>query len=148
MQTVHQLSELNASMYEMEHIRSGIKLIWLDRQAENKTFSVTFRTYPWDDTGVFHVLEHSVLCGSTRYPVKEPFVELMKSSLNTFLNAITFSDKTVYPISSRNDHDFINLMRVYMDAVLHPSIYQNLKSFSRKAGITNSRKKALPHIKA
>ena len=144
MQTVHQLSELNASMYEMEHIRSGIKLIWLDRQTENKTFSVTFRTYPWDDTGVFHILEHSVLCGSTRYPVKEPFVELMKSSLNTFLNAITFSDKTVYPISSRNDHDFINLMRVYMDAVLHPSIYQKPEIFQQEGWHYELSEKGIP----
>lgn len=117
------LSELSGRMHELEHEKTGAKLIWLERPEENKTFGIAFTTLPWDDTGVFHILEHSVLNGSDRYPVKEPFVELMKNSLNTFLNAMTFPDKTVYPISSRNDQDFLNLTRVYLDAVFHPLIH-------------------------
>ncbi len=117
-----QMPELNAVLYRMTHDKTGLELVWLKREEENKTFGIAFETLPWDDTGVFHILEHSVLCGSDKYPVKEPFVELMKSSLNTFLNAMTFPDKTFYPISSRNDKDFINLMRVYLDAVFCPLI--------------------------
>lgn len=120
---IRDLPELEARMVRMEHDKSGARLVWLDRKEENKTFAISFRTLPEDDTGVFHILEHSVLCGSDRYPVKEPFVELMKSSLKTFLNAMTYPDKTMYPVSSRNDKDFMNLVRVYMDAVLHPQIY-------------------------
>lgn len=117
------LEELKAKFYEMEHEKTGAKLVWIDRPEENKTFGIAFETLPWDDTGVFHILEHSVLCGSDRYPVKEPFVELMKSSMNTFLNAMTFPDKTFYPISSRNHKDFMNLARVYLDAVFFPLIH-------------------------
>lgn len=121
--------ELGAVLWELEHERTGTKLVWLERKEENKTFLIAFQTQPWDDTGVFHILEHSVLCGSERYPVKEPFVELMKSSLNTFLNAMTFPDRTVYPVSSRNHQDLLNLMRVYLDAVFHPAIYQKPEIF-------------------
>ena len=117
---VREEPELKAVMYRMTHEKSGADLIWLKRDDENKTFSITFKTIPSDNTGVFHILEHSVLNGSEKYPVKEPFVELLKSSLQTFLNAMTFPDKTTYPISSRNDQDFLNLMDVYLDAVLHP----------------------------
>lgn len=120
---IRPIPELEASMILMEHEKSGARLLWLNRREENKTFAIAFRTLPEDDTGVFHILEHSVLCGSDRYPVKEPFVELMKSSLQTFLNAFTYPDKTMYPVCSRNDKDFLNLVRVYMDAVLHPRIY-------------------------
>jgi Zn-dependent M16 (insulinase) family peptidase len=95
----------------------------------NKTFAITFKTLPFDDTGVFHILEHSVLNGSDKYPVKEPFVELLKSSMQTFLNAFTAPDKTMYPVSSRNEKDFMNLMSVYMDAVFHPAIYTNPNIF-------------------
>lgn len=126
------LNELNAVMYEMEHEPTGLKLVWLDREEENKTFGIAFKTLPCNDTGVFHILEHSVLCGSDRYPVKEPFVELVKNSLNTFLNAMTFPDKTLYPVASRNNKDFINLMRVYMDAVFHPAIYSNPDIFRQE----------------
>lgn len=122
-QETRPLPELEAVMVRMEHDKSGARLVWLDRKEENKTFAIAFRTLPEDDTGVFHILEHSVLCGSDKYPVKEPFVELMKSSLQTFINAFTFPDKTMYPVCSRNDKDFANLVRVYMDAVLHPLIY-------------------------
>lgn len=120
--TVTELPELDAVLYRMTHDQTGLELVWLKRDEENKTFAIAFETLPWDDTGVFHILEHSVLCGSDRYPVKEPFVELMKSSLNTFLNAFTFPDKTVYPVSSRNEKDFLNLIRVYLDAVFCPLI--------------------------
>ena len=116
------VEELQAVLHQMEHQTSGARLVWLERPEENKTFGIAFQTQPWDDTGVFHILEHSVLCGSDHYPVKEPFVELLKSSMNTFLNALTFRDKTFYPVSSRNRQDFYNLMRVYMDAVLHLSL--------------------------
>ena len=114
------LPEAGADMYRMEHAKSGARLIWLDRPDDNMTFSIAFKTIPRDDTGVFHILEHSVLNGSEKYPVKEPFVELLKSSMATFLNAMTFPDKTMYPVSSRNGRDFLNLIDVYMDAVLHP----------------------------
>lgn len=115
-----QLPEIGAVLWRMEHEKSGADLVWLDRADDNKTFSIAFKTIPQDSTGVFHILEHSVLNGSQKYPVKEPFVELLKSSMATFLNAMTFPDKTMYPISSRNDQDFLNLMDVYLDAVLHP----------------------------
>lgn len=126
------LPALSATAHLFRHETTGAELLWLDRATENKTFSVSFQTLPEDDTGVFHILEHSVLCGSERYPVKEPFVELMKGSLNTFLNAMTFPDKTVYPISSRNDRDFDHLMRVYLDAVFRPSIYSNPNIFRQE----------------
>lgn len=121
--------ELKGTAVEMLHEKSGARLLWLDRNDVNKTFSVSFRTVPSDDTGIFHILEHSVLCGSKKYPVKEPFVELIKNSMNTFLNALTFSDKTMYPISSKNDKDFFNLMDVYLDAVFNPAIYTRPEIF-------------------
>ena len=127
-----ELPELSAVLYRMEHEKTGLELVWLSRDEENKTFGIAFETLPWDDTGVFHILEHSVLCGSDKYPVKEPFVELMKSSMNTFLNALTFQDKTMYPIASRNDKDFVNLMRVYLDAVFHPLIYSKPEIFQQE----------------
>lgn len=127
-----ELGEICATYYRMTHEKTGLELVWLKRDEENKTFGIAFETLPFDDTGVFHILEHSVLCGSDRYPVKEPFVELMKSSMNTFLNALTFSDKTFYPVSSRNGKDFINLMRVYLDAVFCPLIYSKPEIFRQE----------------
>ena len=129
---VRSLSELNCSLWELEHEKTGTPLAWLDRADENKTFAIAFKTIPEDSTGVFHILEHSVLCGSDKYPVKEPFVELLKSSVNTFLNAMTYPDKTVYPLSSRNNKDFLNLLDVYMDAVLHPAIYRKPEIFRQE----------------
>lgn len=123
------LPEIGGTLHEMEHIKTGAKPVWLERPDDNKTFGIAFTTLPENSTGVFHILEHSVLCGSDRYPVKEPFVELMKNSMNTFLNAMTFPDKTFYPISSRNEKDFLNLMRVYLDAVFHPLIYTKPEIF-------------------
>ena len=117
---VREVKELKAVMVRMEYEKNGADLVWLDRKDENKTFAITLKTIPTDNTGVFHILEHSVLNGSEKYPVKEPFVELLKSSLQTFLNAMTFPDKTMYPVASRNDQDFLNLVDVYLDAVLHP----------------------------
>ena len=121
---VRELPELEGRLWEMTHEKTGAELCWLDRADENKAFSIAFKTLPEDSTGVFHILEHSVLCGSDKYPVKEPFVELLKTSLQTFLNAMTYPDKTVYPVSSRNDQDFLNLMDIYLDAVFHPAIYR------------------------
>lgn len=129
---VNKIDELKANVYEMEHIKSGAKLLWINRKDENKTFSIAFKTIPEDSTGVFHILEHSVLNGSDKYTTKEPFVNLLKGSLNTFLNALTFQDKTLYPISSRNDKDFLNLINVYMDSVLHPAIYKKPEIFMQE----------------
>lgn len=129
---IRELDELGACLIEMTHDRTGAELAWLDRADVNKTFSIAFKTLPEDSTGVFHILEHSVLCGSDKYPVKEPFVELLKSSVQTFLNAMTYPDKTVYPVSSRNDRDFLNLIDVYLDAVLHPAIYHNPSIFRQE----------------
>lgn len=124
--------EIGATLFEMEHEKTGAKLHFLKREDENKTFAITFKTIPEDSTGVFHIIEHSVLCGSEKYTVKEPFVELLKGSLNTFLNAMTFPDKTMYPVASRNDKDFLNLVSVYMDAVLHPAILKNPNIFRQE----------------
>lgn len=129
---VRESEELKGTLYEMEHIKTGAQLAWLDNGCENKLFSATFKTLPWDNTGVFHILEHSVLAGSDNYPVKEPFLDLIKSSMNTFLNAMTFPDKTMYPVSSKNEQDFINLTRVYLDAVFHPAIYHNDSIFRQE----------------
>lgn len=129
---IRHLNDLNADMVEMTYEKNGARLIWLDRDDANKTFGIAFKTTPEDDTGVFHILEHSVLCGSDKYPVKEPFVNLIKTSLHTFLNALTFSDKTLYPISSRNNRDFLNLTGVYLDAVLHPAILKNPDIFRQE----------------
>ena len=114
------LPELQGTLHEAVYKKNGAKLLFIDREDSNKTFAIAFKTIPTDDTGVFHIIEHSVLCGSEKYPVKEPFVELLKGSLKTFLNAFTFPDKTMYPVSSRNEKDFLNLVDIYMDAVLHP----------------------------
>ncbi len=129
---VREIREFGCHLIEMEHEKSGAQLAWFDRADENKTFAVAFKTLPEDSTGVFHIIEHSVLCGSDKYPVKEPFVELLKSSLQTFLNAFTYPDKTVYPVSSRNDRDFLNLIDVYLDAVLHPRIYSMPEIFRQE----------------
>lgn len=116
---VCEIAAVDGTLYMMSH-RSGARLAYLDREDECRTFGITFGTLPTDDTGVFHILEHSVLCGSKKFPMKEPFTELLKGSLNTFLNAMTYNDKTTYPVSSRNDKDFYNLVDVYMDAVFNP----------------------------
>lgn len=129
---VRPVAELDGELIELTHDKTGLEALWLKRDEENKTFGIAFETLPWNDTGVFHILEHSVLCGSDKYQVKEPFVELMKNSMNTFLNAMTYPDKTVYPVCSRNNKDFINLMRVYLDAVFHPLIYSKPEIFGQE----------------
>ena len=119
------IDEIQSEAYVMEHTYSGARLLYLGNNDDNKVFSISFRTPPYDDTGVAHILEHSVLCGSRKYRLKEPFVELVKGSMNTFLNAMTYPDKTMYPVASRNAKDFQNLMDVYLDAVFYPLIYEN-----------------------
>jgi len=119
---IRELREIGGRLVEMRHDVTGARLVWADNGDENKLFSVGFRTIPEDSTGVFHILEHSVLCGSDKFPVKEPFVELLKTSMNTFLNAMTFPDKTVYPVSSRVEQDYLNLTEVYLDAVFKPKM--------------------------
>ncbi|MBL8079271.1 MAG: insulinase family protein [Anaerolineales bacterium] len=116
------IHELNCDAKLYEHKRTGARLLSIINDDENKVFSINFRTTPKDSTGVAHILEHSVLGGSEKYPVKEPFVELLKGSLATFVNAFTYPDKTCYPVASQNEKDFYNLIDVYMDAVLHPRI--------------------------
>ena len=120
-----EISEIQSIGSVFEHVKTGTRLVSIQNDDTNKVFYVGFRTPSKNSTGVAHILEHSVLCGSQKYPLKEPFVELIKGSLNTFLNAMTYPDKTVYPVASTNDKDFKNLMDVYMDAVFFPDIYQN-----------------------
>ena len=115
---------VDGEFVEMRHNKTNAPLAWMNNSEENKLFCISFKTIPEDDTGVFHILEHSVLGGSENYPVKEPFLYMLKGSMNTFLNAMTFPDKTMYPVSSRNKSDFINLTRVYLDAVFKPLIYK------------------------
>ncbi len=119
------IEELNSLALRFEHSATGARVLFLENDDDNKVFSAGFRTPPANDRGVAHILEHSVLCGSRKYPVKEPFMELMKGSLQTFLNAMTFPDKTLYPVASRNKKDFFNLMGVYLDAVFYPKISEN-----------------------
>ena len=125
------LPEIDGTATVMRHA-SGARLLYLANDDNDKAFSISFKTPPANDTGVFHILEHSVLCGSEKFPVKEPFVNLLKSSMQTFLNAMTFADKTVYPVSSTNEKDLMNLMDVYLDAVLHPAIYQREAIFQQE----------------
>ena len=103
------IEELDADAYVLRHEASGARLLYLACDDENKAFAIGFKTPPADDTGVFHILEHSVLCGSAKFPVKEPFVDLIKSSMQTFLNAMTYPDKTIYPVASTNEQDLLNL---------------------------------------
>lgn len=119
------LEGIRSIAYEMVHTQSGAKLIYLQNDDKENLFSVAFKTPPYDDTGLPHILEHSVLCGSKRYPVKDPFVELLKTSLATFLNAMTYPDKTVYPCASMNEEDFRNIVRVYCDAVFFPLLTES-----------------------
>ncbi|MDO4977948.1 MAG: insulinase family protein [Eubacteriales bacterium] len=118
------LDELHGEGYVLRHNKTGARVLLVENDDNNKVFHIGFRTPPCDDTGVAHILEHSVLCGSAKFPSKDPFVELVKGSLNTFLNAMTYSDKTVYPIASCNAQDYHNLMHVYLDAVFYPNIYK------------------------
>lgn len=127
-----ELKDLNSIGYRIRHKKSGAKIAVISNDDDNKVFYIGFRTPPEDSTGVPHIIEHTVLCGSKQYPVKDPFVELVKGSLNTFLNAMTYPEKTIYPVASCNKKDFQNLMSVYMDAVFHPNIYQQEEIFKQE----------------
>ena len=126
------IEEYRSDVTMLRHKKSGARVLTMANDDENKVFAIAFRTPPADSTGLPHILEHSVLCGSRKFPSKDPFIELAKGSLNTFLNAMTYPDKTVYPVASCNDRDFANLMDVYMDAVLHPNIYREEKIFRQE----------------
>ncbi|MBD5451780.1 MAG: insulinase family protein [Lachnospiraceae bacterium] len=127
-----QIEDIGSMSYLLEHKKTGARIALLSNDDENKVFYIGFRTPPTDSTGVPHIIEHTVLCGSKEFPLKDPFVELVKGSLNTFLNAMTYSDKTVYPVASCNDKDFQNLMHVYLDAVFYPNIYKEEKIFRQE----------------
>lgn len=126
------LKELNSTGYLVRHKKTKARIVLLENDDDNKVFHIGFRTIPKDSTGVAHIVEHTVLCGSRDFPVKDPFIELEKGSLNTFLNAMTYPDKTVYPVASCNDKDFQNLMHVYLDAVFYPNIYKEEKIFRQE----------------
>lgn len=126
---IEEIKDINSKAYIYEHEKTKAKLVYIQNDEENKTFAVSFKTPPEDETGLTHILEHSVLSGSTKYPVKSPFLELRKSSLSTFLNAMTFSDKTMYPVSSINDKDFKNLTDTYLDAVFNPLVLEKEEIF-------------------
>ena len=130
--STEEIPEIEGSAYVMRHDASATRLLYLQNADPNKAFSISFKTPAADDTGVFHILEHSVLCGSEEFPVKEPFVNLLKSSMQTFLNAMTFPDKTMYPVASTNEQDLLNLMDVYLDAVFHPAIYEKRTIFEQE----------------
>lgn len=126
------IKDLNSEGIILRHKKSGARIAVISNDDDNKVFYIGFRTPPEDSTGVAHIIEHTVLCGSDKYPVKDPFVELVKGSLNTFLNAMTYPEKTIYPVASCNDKDFQNLMSVYMDAVFHPNIYKYQEIFQQE----------------
>lgn len=126
------IADIHSRGYLLKHRKSGARVMLLENDDENKVFNIAFRTPPADSTGVAHILEHSVLCGSKHFPLKDPFVELVKGSLNTFLNAMTYPDKTMYPVASCNDQDFQNLMHVYLDAVFFPNIYEKEEIFRQE----------------
>ncbi|MBR4574577.1 MAG: insulinase family protein [Lachnospiraceae bacterium] len=126
------IDDIRSMGYLLRHKKTGARVVCIENDDDNKVFYVGFRTPPEDSTGVAHIIEHSVLCGSEKYPAKDPFVELAKGSLNTFLNAMTYPDKTVYPVASCNDQDFANLMDVYLDAVFHPNIYKREEIFRQE----------------
>ena len=118
-----ELQDIHSKGWLLRHKKTGARVMLIENSDENKVFNIAFRTPPKNSTGVAHILEHSVLCGSREFPLKDPFVELVKGSLNTFLNAMTYPDKTCYPVASCNDRDFQNLMHVYLDAVFYLIFY-------------------------
>ena len=129
------LPDIKAEGYFLRHKKSGARVMLIPCDDDNKVFNIAFRTPPKDSTGVAHIIEHTVLCGSRKFPLKDPFVELAKGSLNTFLNAMTYPDKTMYPVASTNAADFRNLVNVYLDAVFYPNIY-NEENIFRQEGIS------------
>ena len=126
------LQDIHSKGWLLRHKKTRARVMLIENDDENKVFNIAFRTPPKDSTGVAHILEHSVLCGSREFPLKDPFVELVKGSLNTFLNAMTYPDKTCYPVASCNDRDFQNLMHVYLDAVFYPNIYKKEEIFRQE----------------
>ena len=126
------LPDVDSDSWLLRHKKTGARIALLPKDDSNKVFYIAFRTPPEDSTGVAHIIEHTVLCGSREFPVKDPFIELAKGSLNTFLNAMTYPDKTVYPVASCNDQDFKNLMHVYLDAVFYPNIYKEQNIFRQE----------------
>ena len=138
------IDEIQSEVTIYKHNKSGARVCTIKNDDNNKVFSIGFRTPPINDCGLTHILEHSVLCGSKAFPVKDPFVELLKSSLNTFLNAMTYSDKTVYPVASQNLADFKNLMHIYMDAVFYPQIYAHEEIFKQEGWHYHLEKKEDP----
>ena len=132
LEKIETISDINSTAYLFSHGQSGARLLYLKNSDNNKVFNVAFKTPPSDDCGTPHILEHSVLCGSRKYEAKDPFNELAKGSLNTFLNAMTYADKTMYPVASCNEKDFHNLMDVYLDAVFFPKIYEKKEIFQQE----------------
>lgn len=130
--SIEKLKDLNSVGLLLKHKKSGARVAIISNDDDNKVFSIGFKTPPDNDTGMQHIIEHSTLCGSRKYPVKDPFVELCKGSLNTFLNAMTYPDKTVYPVASCNIADFKNIMDVYMDAVFYPAMYEHEEIFKQE----------------
>ena len=124
--------DLNSTLYRLTHKGTGARVAVISNDDENKVFFIGFRTPPTDSTGVPHILEHSLLCGSKHFPVKDPFSALAKGSLNTYLNAVTYPDRTLYPVASCNDRDFQNLIHVYLDAVFYPNIYAEENIFRQE----------------
>ena len=139
-----ELQDIHSKGWLLRHKKTGARVMLIENSDENKVFNIAFRTPPKNSTGVAHILEHSVLCGSREFPLKDPFVELVKGSLNTFLNAMTYPDKTCYPIASCNDRDFQNLMHVYLDAVFYPNIYKKEESFRQEGWNYHLEKKEGP----
>lgn len=128
----HRVEDVQSDGFILRHKKSGARIAVLSNNDDNKVFYIGFRTSPEDETGVPHIIEHTTLCGSKKFPVKDPFIELAKGSLNTFLNAMTYPDKTVYPVASCNDQDFKNLMDVYLDAVFNPNITKYEEIFKQE----------------
>ena len=126
---VRKIADIESMGYILRHKKSGARVCVISNED-----SIGFRTPPEDETGVPHIIEHTTLCGSDKFPVKDPFIELAKGSLNTFLNAMTYPEKTLYPVASYNERDFKNLMEVYLDAVFHPNITKYKRFLCRKAG--------------
>ncbi len=126
------MEDVQSDGFILRHKKSGARIAILSNNDDNKVFYIGFRTPPEDETGVPHIIEHTTLCGSKKFPVKDPFIELAKGSLNTFLNAMTYPDKTVYPVASCNDQDFKNLMDVYLDAVFNPNITKYEEIFKQE----------------
>ena len=138
------IQDIHSKGWLLKHKKTGARVMLIENSDENKVFNIAFRTPPKNSTGVAHILEHSVLCGSREFPLKDPFVELVKGSLNTFLNAMTYPDKTCYPVASCNDRDFQNLMHVYLDAVFYPNIYKKEEIFRQEGWNYHLEKKEGP----